>query len=133
MTKRTEKIGPPKIKTMPMKGLIVIDPIKILCNYEKESKKKNPTIVLTADQILSYNKQIIESTKDATKIWSEHPDQGVIVALTEEDAENYDLRVGDKIAYVHSEHTGMLVIYNKKRYLAVRPGEIMMRYLTDEV
>jgi len=133
MSKRAEKIGPPKIKVIPMKGLIIIEPIKTLCNYEKEAKKKNPSIVLTADQIVSYNKQIIESTKDATKIWSEHPDQGVIVSITDEEAENYDLRVGDKIAYVHSDHTGMLVIYNKKRYIALRPGEIMMRYLTTEV
>jgi hypothetical protein len=133
MTKRTEKIGPPKIKVTPIKGLIVVDPIRVLSNYEKDTKKKNPNVVLTPEQIVSYNKQIIESTKDATRVWSEHPEQAIILAITDEDAENYDLRVGDKIAYVHSEHTGMLFMYNKKRYLALRPGEIMIRYLTDEV
>lgn len=132
-TKRTEKVGPPKIKVEPIKGLIIIDPIKVLSNYEKESAKKNPNVILTTEQIVSYNKSIIESSKDATKVWSEHPDQGYIVAITEEEAETYNLRNGDHIAYNHSEHTGMLIMYNKKRYLALRPGEILFRYLTDEV
>jgi len=130
---RTEPIKPNSIKTVPMKGLIVIDPIKTLSNYEKEAKKRDPKIILSVDQIMQYNKQIIESTKDATKVWSEHPDQGIIVALQKEDADTYELRVGDHIAYNHSEHTGILVMYNKKRYIALRPGEIIMRYLTDEV
>jgi len=131
--KRTEPIKPNSIKTVPMKGLIVIDPIKTLSNYEKEAKKKDPKIMLTKEQIMSYNKSIIESTQDATKVWSEHPDQGIIVALAKDDAETYELRVGDHIAYNNSEHTGILVMYNKKRYIALRPGEIIMRYLTDEV
>jgi hypothetical protein len=131
--KRTEPIKPNSIKVTPMKGLVVIEPLKILSNYEKEAKKKNPNVILTNEQILSYNKQIIEGSKDATKVWSEHPDQGIIVALSKEDAETYDLRVNDQIAYNHSEHTGILVMYNKKRYIALRPGEIIMRYLTDEV
>jgi hypothetical protein len=130
---RTEQIKPNSIKVTPMKGLIVIEPLKILSNYEKEKLKKEPNVILTKDQIVSYNKAIIESSGDATKVWSEHPDQGIIVALSKEDAEIYELRVGDHIAYNHSEHTGILVIYNKKRYIALRPGEIIMRYLTDEV
>ena len=129
--KRTEKIGPPLIKVVPMKGLIIVDPLKILSNYEKDSKKKN--VILTTEQIISYNKSIIDSTRDATKVWSEHPDQAVIVAINYDEADNYDLRVGDHIAYNHSEHTGILVMYNKKRYLALRPSEIIHRYLTSEV
>ena len=130
---RTEPIKPNSIKIMPLKGLIVIDPVKVLTNYEKEAKKKDPKIILSKEQITSYNKSVIESTQDATKVWSEHPDQGIVVALNKEDAETYELRVGDHIAYNHSEHTGILVMYNKKRYIALRPGEIIMRYLTEEV
>jgi hypothetical protein len=131
MAERT--IKPNSIKVVPMQGLILIDTIKTLTNYEKDQLKKNPKIVLTKEQITSYNKQRIESTNDATTVWSEHPDQGVIVALTEVDAKTYHLRVGDKIAFNHSEHTGVLFIYKKKRYIGLRPGEIISRYLTDEV
>jgi hypothetical protein len=116
-----------------MKGLILVEPLMILSNYEKEAKKKNPNVQLTKEQIIAYNKQVIESSGNATKVWSEHPDQAVIVSMNDEDEENYDLRVGDKIAYNHSEHTGMIAIYNKKRYMALRPGEIIFRYLTEEV
>jgi prephenate dehydratase len=130
---RNEPVKPNSIKVMPSKGLIVIDTIKTLTNYEKDAKKKDPKILLSKEQITSYNKSIIESTGDATKVWSEHPDQGIIVAIHKEDAEAYELRVGDHIAYNHSEHTGILVMYNKKRYVALRPSEIIMRYLTDEV
>lgn len=130
---RTEPVKPNSIKVMPMKGLIVIDPIKVLSYYEKDAKKKDPKIVLTKEQIISYNKSVIESSGDATRVWSEHPDQGVVVALNKEDAETYDLRVGDKIAYNHSDHTGMIMIYSKKRYLVLRPGEILHRYMTEEV
>ena len=130
---RKEPVKPNSIKTVPMKGLIIMDPIKVLSNYEKESKKKDPKIILTNEQIIQYNKQVIEGTKDALKVWSEHPDQGIIVALNKEDAETYDLHVGDHIMYNHSEHTGMIVIYNKRRYIALRPGEIIQRYLTEEV
>ena len=129
--KRSEPIKPPKIPIRPLKGLIVVDTLKILSNYEKDAEKKR--LILTVDQIVAYNKGLIESTKDATKVWTEHPDQAVIVSITDEDAENYDLRVGDKIAYNHSEHTGFLIIYNKKRYMALRPQEIIFRYLTEEV
>jgi len=131
--KRTEPIKPNSIKTVPMKGLIVIDPIKIISNYERERLKKKPDVILTQEEISNYNKQIAESSKDVLKIWSEHPDQGVIVALHPDDAEIYELRVNDHIAYNHSEYTGILIVYKKKRYIALRPGEIIMRYLTDEV
>jgi hypothetical protein len=133
MSKRTEPIKPGTIKVTPIKGLIIVDPLKILSNYEKDAKKKNPNVILTNEQIISYNKQIIEGTKDATKVWSEHPDQAIIVAINDEEAESYQLRVGDHIGYNHSEHTGILLVYNKKRYIALRPGEIIFRYLTDEV
>ena len=129
--KRSEPIKPPKIPIRPLKGLIVVDTLKILSNYEKDAEKKK--LILSIDQIVAYNKGLIESTKDATKVWTEHPDQAVIVSITDEDAENYDLRVGDKIAYNHSEHTGFLIIYNKKPYMALRPQEIIFRYLTEEV
>ena len=46
---RKEPIKPNTIKVTPMKGLIVIDPLKILSNYEKESKKKDPKIMLSKE------------------------------------------------------------------------------------
>ena len=131
MTERA--IKPNSIKVVPMQGLILIDTIKTLTNYEKDSLKKNPNVMLTKELITSYNKQIIESSGDATRVWSEHPDRGIIVALTDIDAKTYHLRVGDMIAFNHSEHTGVLFIYKKKRYIGLRPGEIISRYLTDEV
>lgn len=127
---RTEKVGPNAIKIAPLKGLVIIEQLKVKSIYEEEKKT---TLMTTAEQIAQYNKQIIESTKDATKVWSKHPDQGIIVALHPDDAEAYELRVGDKIAFNHSEYTGVLFMYNKKRYLGLRPGEIICRYLTDEV
>jgi prephenate dehydratase len=129
--KRSEPIKPPQIPVRPLKGLIVVDVIIVLSNYEKDAEKKK--VKLTVDQIVAYNKGLIESTKDATQVWTEHPDQAVIVSITDEDAENYKLRVGDHIAYNHSEHTGFLLIFKKKRYMALRPQEIIFRYLTEEV
>jgi hypothetical protein len=126
---RRESIRTNHIKVMPMKGLIIIEPLMILSIYEEQSKSKN--IILTDSQIIEYNKHILETQKDATKVWSQHPYQGIVVALTEDDAKTYQLRVNDRIGYVYSDHTGILIIYNKKRYIALRPGEIICRYLTE--
>jgi len=128
---RNEPIKANALKCVPMIGLIVIEQLKIKSVYEDLKAEKN--VILTKEQIASYNKQMIESTGDATKVWSQHPDQGVVVAIHPEDAETYELRCGDKIAFNHSEYTGALLIYNKKRYICLRPGEIIMRYLTSEV
>ena len=129
--KRTEKIGPPKIKVAPMKGLIFVEPIKVMSLYEKKAKKKNPNVILTHEQIATYNKQVLESSKNALDIWDENPDQGIIVAIDTEVAENYDLRIGDHVSMTNQER--QLFIYNKKRYYALRPSENLFRYLTDEV
>ena len=129
--KRPEPIKPPSVKIRPLKGLIIVETLRVLSIYEQNMAKKN--VKLTMEQIVEYNKQIITSTKDVLKVWTEHPDQAVILAMTEEDQENYDLRVGDHVAYNHSEHTGFLVVYNKRRLMALRPGEIIFRYLTEEV
>jgi len=130
--KREGNKGNLKIPILPMIGIILIDPIKVNCIYEKEAKKKDPKIILDKNQIRTWNKQKIESSGEVTGVWDEHPDQGVIVSLTDEDAESHDLKIGDKIAFNHTDYA-IIFVFDGKKYLGLRPGEIIGRYLTSGV
>lgn len=130
--KRSEPIKTSSLKIAPQPGVIVIDVLSIQSKVERDLKKKNPNLLVSDESIKARMNQIIETTGNVTEVWDEHPDQAIIVALPYDIAEERELRVGDKIAYHRTEHSLRPIVYNKRRYFAIFPSEILFRYLTDQ-
>jgi hypothetical protein len=130
--KRSEPIKTSLLKIAPQPGVIVIDVLSIQSKVERDLKKKSPELIISDDAIKSRMKQVIESSGNVLDVWDEHPDQAIIVALPYDIALERELRVGDKIAYHRTEHSLRPIVYNKRRYYAIFPSEILFRYLTDQ-
>lgn len=130
--KRSEPIKTSLLKIAPQPGVIIIDVLKIVSKTENDLKKKSPELIISDDAIKSRMKQVIESSGNVLDVWDEHPDQAIIVALPYDIALERELRVGDKIAYHRTEHSLRPIVYNKRRYYAIFPSEILFRYLTDQ-
>lgn len=131
MTERKRK--PPVIPVAPSQNLIIVERIIIDSKLDKEQKKKNPKVVLSKDMIAKRNKEVLESTNDILSVWDQHPLVGVIVALNEKIEAAEDYRVGDKVGWKIGEGIGMLMVFNKKKYIALYPHDILFRYITNEV
>jgi hypothetical protein len=130
--KRSEPIKTSLLKIAPQPGVIVIDVLSIQSKVERDLKKKSPELIISDDAIKSRMKQVIESSGNVLDVWDEHPDQAIIVALPYDIALERELRVGDKIAYQRTEYSLRPIVYNKRRYYAIFPSEILFRYLTDQ-
>lgn len=130
--KRSEPIKTSLLKIAPQPGVVVIDVLSIQSKVERDLKKKSPELIISDDAIKSRMKQVIESSGNVLDVWDEHPDQAIIVALPYDIALERELRVGDKIAYQRTEYSLRPIVYNKRRYYAIFPSEILFRYLTDQ-
>jgi len=129
----SRKQKPPLISIKPVPNIIIVERIKVDSKLDKEQKKKDPKVVIPKEQIAKLNQEALESTGDVLAVWEEHPLIGIIIAIGDNVAKEYNLVVGDKIGWRITEQSGQLIVFNKKKYIGLFGHEILFRYLTKEV
>lgn len=120
----------PKIPLEPMAGFIIMDVIDIKSELEKRMEKQK--LIVSDKAKLGEQIRSEMQSKGVTSVYHEHPDQGVIVAIREDDAKQHGLAVGDKVVYLGIKDAAYVVVYNKKAYRAYRISSLICRYLTDK-
>jgi len=120
----------PRIPIEPMRGMIIMDVIDVRSEIEKRMEKQKLQVP-DKEKLQNQIRQEMQS-KGVTEVYKEHPDQGIIMAIRPEDAEEHGLSVGDKVMYLGIKDAAYVVVFNKKVYRAYRVSSLISRYLTEQ-
>jgi len=128
-----KKPRPPAIPISPMLNMIVIEQLKVVSKIEKKQLEKNPKVILTDESVKKMIDEVMTETHDILKVYDQHPYVGIIIALGENVRKETGYEIGDKVAFRLTENHGLIIIFNKRKYLGIFAHDVLFRYLTNDV
>jgi len=116
-----------------MLNMIVIEQLKVVSKIEKKQLEKNPKVILTDESVKKMIDEVMTETHDILKVYDQHPYVGIIIALGENVRKETGYDIGDKVAFRLTENHGLIIIFNKRKYLGIFAHDVLFRYLTNDV